>query len=195
MQADSSVNGVPNFCNFTRDITLKMKERRKEVKGPVLFAEVQKMGRWFALVIMFSANFLIGFLLVRELFFNSEVAIEGIVVLASIFALVLGITLAMMQARLDLAITLEGVYFRYFPFQRPYVFVPFASISEMYVRKYDAFSEYGGTGIKGRRSNISYSINSSEGLQIVLKDSSRILIGTEMAEDLKDFLSVSPVVS
>ncbi len=172
-----------------------MKERRKEIKETVLFTEVQQLGRWFALVVMFSANFLTGFLLVRELFFSSHVALEGILILASIFSLVLGITLAMMRAKLELAISTEGVYVRYFPFQRRYVFLPFAVISEMYVRKYDAFSEYGGTGIKGSRSNISYSINSSEGLQIVLKDNSRILIGTEMADHLKSFLALSHMVS
>ena len=65
-------------------------------------------------------------------------------------------------------------------------------IEKYEVRKYNAFREYGGYGIKGRKpgrrfrgKGYAYNISGNTGLQLYLKDGKKVLIGTQRGEAIK----------
>ena len=57
------------------------------------------------------------------------------------------------------------------------------------VRKYNALREYGGWGIKGwTAQNRAYNVDGNIGLQLVLRNGKRVLIGTKQSEKLEALL-------
>ncbi|WP_025146738.1 hypothetical protein [Pedobacter jeongneungensis] len=54
------------------------------------------------------------------------------------------------QNKLTLKINAEGLSYRYFPFHFKPSYFHWMSIEKAYIRKFDAFSEYGGYGVKTR---------------------------------------------
>lgn len=81
----------------------------------------------------------------------------------------------------------DGLYFRYPPFiNRFKVYVP-GQIKEYEVRKYQPIKEYGGWGLRMGNKKVGWAYNASGdmGLQLVLADGQRILIGTARPDALK----------
>lgn len=52
-------------------------------------------------------------------------------------------------------------------------------ISECYVRKYSAITEYGGWGIRGLGKAKAYNVSGNMGIQIITKNNRKFLIGTQ----------------
>lgn len=76
----------------------------------------------------------------------------------------------------------EGVYIRFFPLWGK--LIPYRSIQSCTARTYKPLSEYGGWGIKYGRSGWAYNIIGNRGVQLVLDDGKRILIGSQRTDDL-----------
>lgn len=72
----------------------------------------------------------------------------------------------------------NGVSFRFFPVHRNDRLIKWESIKRVYVRKYKPIAEYGGWGFRRGRSGIAYNTSGNMGLQIVLQDGKKILLGT-----------------
>jgi hypothetical protein len=67
-------------------------------------------------------------------------------------------------------------------------------ISEAYVRKYDAISEYGGWGLKvgafwRKSKGIAINVSGDTGIQLELKNGKKILIGTKLEDQAKQVIS------
>lgn len=92
--------------------------------------------------------------------------------------------------RLDTEVHSDGLYVRFFPFRRSFRRISWAEITTLYIRRYSPVWEYGGWGYriglfgKGK----ALSVSGSMGLQLVLHDGSKLLIGTAKAEELKEVL-------
>ncbi|MBW3524500.1 hypothetical protein [Chryseobacterium sp. NKUCC03_KSP] len=98
--------------------------------------------------------------------------------------------------RLETKIDEQGISVRFFPFQITFRYYPWRNIKKAYVRKYSPLGEYGGWGIrqglfgKGK----AYNIKGDQGLQIILNDEKKILIGTQKQNELKLYLENSKKV-
>jgi hypothetical protein len=91
----------------------------------------------------------------------------------------LGITALFIVLKLVTRIDASGISVRFTPFhRRPLVFRR-EDISEGSVRTYRPIAEYGGWGIKRGRAGLAYSVSGNQGLQLVLADGRRVLIGTQ----------------
>ncbi|WP_231490820.1 hypothetical protein [Pedobacter sp. Leaf170] len=95
--------------------------------------------------------------------------------------------------QLTLTINSKGFSYRYFPFQQKLVTHLWDDIEEAYIRKYDAFSEYGGYGVKMRLwfkfKDKAYLMNDkSRGLQFVLKNGRKLLFSSNKVDELELFL-------
>ncbi|MDO7852930.1 hypothetical protein [Hymenobacter convexus] len=106
--------------------------------------------------------------------------VAGVVVLLSVCLL---LTLRL-ETRLDAA----GAHYRLFPLQWTWRSRPWASIAQAYVRAYDPLGEYGGWGLKGRSSNRALNISGDQGLQLVLRDGNRLLLGTQRPAEITQAL-------
>ncbi len=82
----------------------------------------------------------------------------------------------------------DGIYVNYFPFHPWFDKYLWSDIDEVYLREYNAMSEYLGWGIKIGPSGKGYIHSGNIGIQISLFDKSKILIGTQRPEEIKEVL-------
>lgn len=97
------------------------------------------------------------------------------------------------QNQLTLKINSEGISYRYFPFNYKLKAQTWGNIDRAYIRDYNAFSEYGGYGIKNRLwfkfKDKAYLLNDGHrGLQLEFKNGKKLLFSTNKVEELESFL-------
>ncbi|WP_293306655.1 hypothetical protein [Pedobacter sp. UBA5917] len=97
------------------------------------------------------------------------------------------------QIKLTLKINTEGITYKYLPFHFKPNYFRWMSIDKAYIRKFDAFSEYGGYGIKNRLwfkfKDKAFILNDkNRGLQIEFKNGKKLLFTSNKIEDLEMFL-------
>ena len=84
-----------------------------------------------------------------------------------------------------------GIHYQFYPLNRSYKTIQWNEIKLLEVRTYDAIWEYGGWGMKFtffKKKNKCYTIKGDKGLQVELKNGQRMLIGTQLKEDLQKTL-------
>ena len=92
------------------------------------------------------------------------------------------------KSKLSLQIREDGIYVRLSPFHRKFQVYSWEVIDLAYVRNYDGLREFGGWGLKMGASGTSYTTSGDIGLQLVLSNNNRLLIGTQQAGRLADIL-------
>lgn len=95
--------------------------------------------------------------------------------------------------RLDTEIRTDGIYVRFFPLQTRYRLYRWDAIDHLFVRQYYPLREYGGWGIRGWNKNRALNVSGDQGLQLILKDNRKLLIGTRKPEALAALLPSLPV--
>jgi hypothetical protein len=113
---------------------------------------------------------------------------EVIISLAIGPVILLAVIILLYYSKLVTEVRYDGVYIRYTPFHRSFRCLPFSEIESYEARTYSPIAEYGGWGIrwgwKGGNRNIAYNVSGNKGVQLVLKDGRRILIGSQKPEEL-----------
>jgi hypothetical protein len=91
--------------------------------------------------------------------------------------------------RLHTRINSTGIYYRFFPFHLKKKALLWDDVATATVRKYSPLGEYGGWGVRyGFKSGTAYNVSGNTGLQLVLKNGKKILIGTLKPEELQTVL-------
>lgn len=143
------------------------------MKNGTLFAEKQRFTQWwFWLIIL---------LVVAFAFYYEESTLERVVALI--------IPLFLFILNLETEISQEGISVRFFPFHLKKKFFAWDEIAKAEVREYSPLLEYGGWGIRRGKSGRAYNVKGKMGLQLVLKNGKKVLIGTQKAEELKQILA------
>lgn len=143
------------------------------MKNGTLFTEKQRFTQWwFWLIIL---------LVVAFAFYYEESTLERVVALI--------IPLFLFILNLETEISQEGISVRFFPFHLKKKFFAWDEIAKAEVREYSPLLEYGGWGIRRGRSGRAYNVKGKMGLQLVLKNGKKVLIGTQKAEELKQILA------
>ncbi|MFA9212415.1 MAG: hypothetical protein ACEQSR_01025 [Candidatus Methylacidiphilales bacterium] len=97
--------------------------------------------------------------------------------------------LILIALRLNTKINKEGIYFQLFPFQLKGTLITWSEIATIEVRKYSPIKEYGGWGFRyGFKNGKAYNVSGNMGLQMVLQNGDKILIGTQKPEELETYL-------
>lgn len=94
----------------------------------------------------------------------------------------------MFSFRLDTEIDTTSIRIRVKPFHRRFREFRWEDIRVAYVRQYKPIGEYGGWGIRRGMEGRAYNAKGNMGLQLVLNNGTKILIGTSLAEELKRWL-------
>jgi len=154
---------------------------------PVLFEEKQRFTQVWVWLILLGINGLFAFAFFYQIiggkpFGDKPMSDSGLMV--SIFiSLVLSILFYLI--RLETVINEEAIYVRFFPLQRKYKKINWDNIEAAHVRTYSPIREYGGWGLRMG----AYNISGNKGLQLELKDGSKLLIGTNKTEELETLLT------
>lgn len=110
-----------------------------------------------------------------------------------LICLVLGV---ICLTKLETTITDKGVLVSFFPFLSNRKTILWEDVEETYVREYNPITEYGGWGVpfistataRGVANNRALNVKGNKGLQLVLKDGKRLLIGTQEPEKIEGVL-------
>lgn len=102
-----------------------------------------------------------------------------------IFWLLFGIGLPafFLSARLITEVRSDGIYVRFFPVHFSFHKIAYEELGSFEVRKYNALREYGGWGIRYGPQGKAYNVGGNRGVQLVLTDGKRILIGSQRPEE------------
>lgn len=98
-----------------------------------------------------------------------------------------GLLLFFLLSRLCLQIDKWGMEIRFLPFIWKKRW-DWETIDRIYVRKYSLW-EYGGWGIRFGRGGIAYTTKGRYGIQVVLRNGSKVLIGTQHPHEVEKILN------
>ena len=87
----------------------------------------------------------------------------------------------------------EGVHYRMKPFQMKFKTIPWKDIDQIYVRKYSPVLEYGGWGIRFGLNGKAFNVSGNKGIQLVLKNGKRILLGTGKPDEASRKIADRPI--
>lgn len=153
-----------------------------------LFLEVQGFTQWWLWVIIYGV--------LGSLFYSTYQSYEvtGSIFQTDTLSLVLmSILLPVLfySLKLKTRITSDGIYVRFVPFHWKEKFISFSELSDCYVRQYSPIGEFGGWGIKyglGGAGKV-YNVSGNMGLQLVFKNGSKLLIGSQRSDEIQKVLS------
>ena len=168
----------------------------------VLFKEEQKylQGKGFFIVLPIWIGLLIGFVMIylrqdhsmeTTTFAYPAADVKFYLVMLIIFAAASVQTFIFSRLKLLIEVREEGIFFKYPPLIRKWKSLSFENIQSYAIREYRPRLEFSGHGIPRRKHRIrrrkwgvAYTAYGKTGLQLVLKDGEKILIGTQRATSL-----------
>lgn len=161
------------------------------MKGKLYFNERQRVTQWWVWAIVIGLNILVLLFLYFQVIQgepigNNPVSDTGLYIIA-IFIFILSIFFLYFY-RLDTEIREEGIYVRVSPFHWNFVFYSWDEIEESYVRKYKPLLEFGGWGLRGWGDNKAFTARGEFGIQLILKNGKKRLVGTSRPQDAEDAL-------
>lgn len=146
-----------------------------------LFEEKQRFTQWWLYASLVPVMVLVGVMLWKE----GAAWYEWWPMLV-----MLSVTGLLQLVTLRTVITTDSVTIYFFPLLLKPKMFRWADIAQAYVRRYNPLGEYGGWGIKGWGSKYgkAYNVKGDKGLQLVLHDGKKILIGTQCTQELEQVL-------
>lgn len=91
--------------------------------------------------------------------------------------------------KLETIVDNSGVHYRLFPFNIKYRSISTNQVDNAYIRKYMPMREYGGWGIRYSSNGMAYNVSGNMGIQFVLSNGKKILIGTQKPQEFYTALS------
>ena len=158
-----------------------------------IFIEEQRFTQlWLHILLIVSFTFSIVVVVKKYIESNSDNN-DALVDLIIVFGLILLVYGLILFSKLKTRIDENGIQFRLIPFHFTAKSIAWDKIEKVYVRKYDAISEYGGWGMKGgmlwrKSKGVAYNVRGAIGLQLELKNGKKILIGTQKEDEIKRVL-------
>ena len=97
----------------------------------------------------------------------------------------IAITAMFLLLKLETEVRTDGLYVRYLPFHIHFKRFGREDLSEYYARRYKPIMEYGGWGIRySLRNGKAYNVSGNRGVQLVLGNGKKLLIGSQKADEL-----------
>lgn len=144
---------------------------------------------WLIVLLILSA--IIPTTIITKLFINNQMNTSQFIIAISITLLGCGlIFLFKLKTRIDE----QGIHYQFFPFHFKMKTIFWKEIKSVKTRTYNAMTEYGGWGLKGgflwnKERGIAVNVKGNIGIQLILKNDKKILIGTQNRNDVDTVLS------
>ena len=149
--------------------------------GSVYFTEVQQLRQWWLWAIILTAGGFFGAAIA-----SGQEQLGGVILGAGIW---IGITTLLVLASLRVTVDEAGIHIRQlWLFKRD---IPFDRIASFEARTYRPIREYLGWGVRYGPSGMAYNMSGNRGLQLILTDGSRVLIGSQRPEDLERAVAIA----
>ena len=152
-----------------------------------IFNEEQRFTQTWLITLM-AIQAIIGIIVISNEFFESSRrdVTSFIIGLVVIIVATSFIFLFKLKTRIDEV----GIHYQFFPFHLKLKTIFWDQIKTAKPRTYDAFSEYGGYGLKGgffwkKNKGTAVNVSGDKGIQLTLKSGKKILIGTLRISDVE----------
>lgn len=156
-----------------------------------IFKEEQRFTQtWIILLLVISGTIPSIIILSTYMKDGSQVTLTEVILTISITLLV---SMLIFVFKLYTRIDENGIHYKFFPIHLKYKTITWHEILNAHIRKYDAISEYGGWGIKGgffwrKSKGTAVNVSGNIGIQLELKNGTKLLIGTNQKEQAKQVL-------
>lgn len=168
------------------------------------FTETQKFRQWWLWLLLpgVLACVMVGPLV--SYLGDSNISAGDVIAALASGIVPLGVLFLFIYLKLDTNMDEAGVNARFSIFSRRGKYFAWADVEQAYIRKYKPIAEYGGWGLRSgsRKTGDAYNVSGDMGLQLILKNGNRFLIGTQKADELQMLLDdlykkgiVKPVAS
>jgi hypothetical protein len=156
----------------------------------VYFHEKQRFRQWWVWLLLIVLNGLLAVTLYHS-FTDDQASVFNVEGYALLFSGVVtsAVTLFMLIAFLETEFSASGISVRLYPFHTKFKHFDWKSIEGIEVRTYHPIREYGGWGLRGKRNDAAWNISGNQGLQLHFKNGTRLLIGTNQAQQMNEALS------
>lgn len=156
----------------------------------ILFQEKQQFRQtwlWLLLIgILLVALWSLVQQVVLQIPFGNNPAPDFALVLFTLLPLVFIWLFGIMYLKTE--ITNEEIRVQFYPFLSKTI--NWEEVEEAYVRQYKPLAEFGGWGIRFSTRGKAYNVSGNMGLQLVLKNGKRILIGTQLPEEMESVINI-----
>jgi hypothetical protein len=158
----------------------------RNINTEVLFKEEQRFRHLWLWIVVILASALPWIGLVIQVIFRQKLgnnpAPDWVVILIwLVFGI--GLPLFFYSIKLITEVRKDGIHLRFFPFHRKFKIFHYNEIESYTAREYKPIREYGGWGIRYVIGGIAYNVYGNKGLQLVLKNKKKILVGTQKPEE------------
>ena len=154
------------------------------------FRETQRFKQWWVWAILIASNGLVLTLLLTQFqaLLNGAGDLLEYVVLCIGALVLLAPTVLFLFVRLDTIIDNERIAVRLYPFHIRYRFYTRQEVAQCSLRKYRPIGEYGGWGLRGSARNRAFNISGDHGIQLVLANGNKVLVGTNAPDEVQAVL-------
>ncbi|TRX62102.1 hypothetical protein FNH22_01920 [Fulvivirga sp. M361] len=161
------------------------------------FQEEQRFKQWWLWALMMGVNALILGLFTHAFYtqfylgepWGTKPTSDSTLIIVFLLAIITLVVCNVMiiLAKLEIKIDRNYIHYRYFPYIRSWNRISKDQLKKVYIRKYAAINEYGGWGYRVfmRKDNGALNVQGNMGLQIIFKDDTKLLLGTQKPEALK----------
>lgn len=156
-----------------------------EAPAARLYEEIQRLRQWLFVVPIAIATAVIWWAFFKQVVLDDptgEQALPGWLAWALAFVFGLGLPALGLSMRLITEVRPGLLWVRLSPFRG--MSIPTRDIDSAFTREYSPIREYGGWGVRVSRAGRAYNAYGNEGVQLVLNDGSRILVGSQRSEEL-----------
>jgi len=154
----------------------------------IYFKETQKFNlrwKWLLFMVLYA---LMSWALLQQ-FSEEKYDIIGIVSLVFSICMLAFFNVLILLMKLEVEINNESVNFRFKPFHIKPRTIEIKDIDKIYIREFKPYLEYGGHGIQRKfKYGKSFTVSGKNGLQLVLRNGEKILIGTQKPKELNKIL-------
>jgi hypothetical protein len=150
----------------------------------VVFEEKQRMRQWWILLLTFGVVAFSTYALVYQLVTGTGLGTNPppLWFMISVEVALLLMLFAIWRLELEVRMDAAGIHYKFWPFfgWRHRLWTELQSVE---VRQYKPLLEYGGWGLRLGIKGWAYNIAGNQGIQLVLQDGDKLLLGTQKPEE------------
>lgn len=163
------------------------------------FYEVQKFRQAWIWILMISLGLmtigLFGYgcykqIILGEKFGNHPMTDTGLMIAFTLVVVVISFLFFLLVfAKLTTQIDNRGINYKFYPFHHRFHSIGWDVVDHCNVVAYQPVKEFGGWGFRYFKNKRAYNVAGDKGLQLILKNGKKLLIGTQKGSELSSFLN------